>query len=80
MTINEFKKLSQKQQAIEIFNNGKHITIRHENGYIVNLYLVDDIFVEIWYKQERNQIDRIEIIEDSNTIDIYIDQYINSKR
>ena len=76
----QFKRLSEGEKAARTLNDGKQISRRKINNYYVNLYSLQDFMVEIWYNTARNQIEKVEIIEDTSIIDKYIDAEINRKK
>jgi len=76
----QFKKLSEGEKAARTLNEGKQISHRRIKNYYVNLYSLGDLMVEIWYNTARNQIERVEIIEDTSIIDKYIDAEINRRK
>lgn len=75
-TIDNFDHLSLSEKYQFIIDNGKYIGVRPYYNYSINLYLVDDNFVELWYFRDENSIERIEILEDISKLDLYIN-YMN---
>ena len=63
--------LSQQYELIS--NEGKYIGVRSYYNYTINLYLLDDTFYELWYFRPTNVIERIDILEDEKTLDLYMD-------
>lgn len=76
----QFKNLPEGEKASVALNEGKQISRRRTGNYYINLYSLGDFMVEIWYHNERNQIKRIEIIEDTTVLDKYIDEEIKRKK
>ena len=68
-----FKYLSDGEKAAYLINNGRQITSRKHGEFIANLYALDDFLVEVIYDRENIRIRSIEIIENSDVIDLYID-------
>lgn len=66
------------QQFEKLSNNSKYIGVRQYYNYSINLYLMDDIFYELWYFITTNKIEKIEVLEDEKKIDLYI-QYMNQQ-
>jgi hypothetical protein len=66
--------LSEKFDLIN--QKGKYLGVREYYNHFINLYLVDDTFIEVWYFLAENKIEKIEIIEDQKILDLYID-YMN---
>ena len=76
----QFKRLAEGEKAARTLNEGKQISRRRSNNYYINLYSLEDFMVEIWYNKARNQIEKVDIIEDTSIIDKYIDAEINRKK
>lgn len=79
MTKEEFLQLSEGDQAAEIIANGRHLGRQKIKGKTLNLYLLDDLFVEILFNPYNNHIESIALIEDLSVIDQYLDEYILRK-
>jgi len=56
-----------------ISNEGKYIGVRSYYNYTINLYLLDDVFYELWYFRPTNVVERIDVLEDEKTLNLYID-------
>jgi hypothetical protein len=63
-------------QNSSIFIKGKYIGVRIYYNYTINLYLLDDIFYEVWYSPESNEIEKIDKLDDEKKLDLYI-QHMN---
>jgi hypothetical protein len=68
--INNLMTLSDQYELIS--TNGKYIGVRVFYNYTINLYLLDDVFYELWYFRPYNKIERIDVLEDEKTLDLYI--------
>lgn len=75
----QFAKLSEGEKAARALNDGKQISRRRNNNYYVNLYSLGEFMVEVWYNTARNQIERVDVVEDTSIIDKYIDAEMNRK-
>jgi hypothetical protein len=71
-----FIKLTSSKKFELISNEGKYLGVREYYNHFINLYLVDDTFIEVWYFPAENKIEKIEIIVDQKILDLYID-YMN---
>ena len=49
------------------------VAIRHYYGHTVNLYSLDNFFVEVFYLPTENRITKVEAVTDEKIIDRYID-------
>jgi len=72
----EFKRYRLSEKFELINSGGKYLGVRRENSHFINLYLVDDTFVEVSYFPTANKIADIEILDDEKKLDLYID-YMN---
>lgn len=62
--------LSQKYELIS--TNGKYIGVRTYYNYLINLYLLNGIFYELWYFTPINEIEKIEVLDDEKKLNLYI--------
>lgn len=60
-----------------ILSEGKYIGVRQYYNYHINLYLLNDVFYEVWYFRETNEIEKIERLEDEKKVDLYIQNMNN---
>jgi hypothetical protein len=74
MSREEFKEMSLAEQGMALINDGKHLTQMQKGNQLMNLYSMDDFFVEVFYSVLSDKIDKIEIITDLSRIDHYIDE------
>jgi len=73
MKKDEFSGLTVADQGMILLNEGRHITVLKRGGQLLNLYSVDNFFVEVYYSLFSENIDKIEIVTDYSKIDKYID-------
>lgn len=66
------KPMTLSEQYELISTKGKYIGVRLYYNHAISLYLLDDIFYEVWYFKPYNQIVRIDVLEDEKTLDLYI--------
>jgi hypothetical protein len=69
----EFQNLPNGEKAAYVINNGRHISSINTKNNFANLFVVDHLLVEVRYDGNENKISSIEIIEDSEMVDRYID-------
>ena len=79
-TKEDFSMMTLAEKGMIIMNNGKHLTQISKGNYLLNLYLFEDFFVEIFYSISTNKIDKIEIMTDLSRIDEYIDDIIKPSK
>jgi len=73
MNRNEFREMTIADQGMILLNDGKHLTVLKREGHLLNLYFVDDFFVEVYYSFQSENIEKIEVVTDYTKIDKYID-------
>jgi hypothetical protein len=74
MTTTEFKKLVLKNKYLELKKDGAHLASREFGGYWVHLFSIHNFYVEVWILIGLNQIRWIEVQENQETIDLYVDK------
>jgi len=68
---NDFRKLTTFRQVELLFEHGHHVLSRIFLFYNVHLYTLSDFYVEIWYRQADNKIERVNLIDPSDVLDLY---------
>lgn len=58
MTLDEFNALSDQEQQTAVWELSNFVVTRREGRDYLNLYAIDQFFVEIRYNPNRNQITR----------------------
>ena len=43
-----------------IINSGEELMCREDEGYIVHLYLLSGLFIEVWYESDTQKIVNVE--------------------
>ncbi len=59
------------QQVETLFEQGTEIASRIYLFFNIHLYVMDNFFVEIWYKQISNKIERLVVLDAEDVVDIY---------
>jgi hypothetical protein len=70
--------LSEKFELIN--NEGKYLGVREYYDHFINLYLVEDTFIEVAYFPNENKVAEIEILQDQERLDLYIDYMIKAEK
>lgn len=70
----EFVKLTKTEKVSYLFNSGEFLLTREHPGYLINLYLLADFFVEIWYTSPSNRVDKIEVVPNDEVLENYNDE------
>lgn len=55
-----------------ILTKGKYIGVRQYYNFYINLYLLEDVFYEVWYFRDANEIKKIERLDDDKKLNLYI--------
>lgn len=74
MTADQFKHLTSLQQMEVLFDQGRELMSRIFVFYNIRLFALGDFFVEVWYRQTTNKIDRIVVLGIDSVIDLYESQ------
>ncbi len=74
MTPLEFAGLPINSQVQIVISEGREILDRIFLYYIIKLYLYNGIYVEIWYQQIGNKIDKVQIVDLDDVIHLYESQ------
>ena len=56
LTNASFQNLTKTEQVVMIINSGKELMCREEEGYVIRLYLLSGIFVEVWFESDSKKI------------------------
>jgi len=67
-----FKSLSKAQKYKYLTEKGEYIGFREYSNYFINLYLVEDVFYELWFFRPTHIIEKIEVLDDQNKLNLYI--------
>lgn len=70
-----FLALDINDRAKFVWQRGEFIDYREYYGYKIALYSLPKLFVEVWVFEATGKIEKVEVVEDSNTLA----QYVNSK-
>ncbi|MDA3952420.1 MAG: hypothetical protein PF485_02165 [Bacteroidales bacterium] len=74
MNRNDFIEMTLADQGMILLDQGKHLTVLKRGAHLLNLYSIEDFFVEVYYSFLTENIDKIEIVTDYSKIDKYIDE------
>jgi hypothetical protein len=68
-----FNLQTQEEKATYTWEFGTLLATRQQGIYVINLYHVDDFFVEIWYYPENKEIYGVKSFSSSHCYEPYID-------
>jgi len=71
MNAEEFMRLPQRDQLGYTLEAGRELMHRIYLYYIVKLYLVEDFYIELWYRMNQNLIDKILVVDLDDVIHLY---------
>lgn len=75
ITHREFSALPLKEKIRLLFQNGNFIVAIRYYGYKINLYLLNNFYVEVFYNHKQDMIERIELLPVFHTrMKFYTDQ------
>ena len=75
ITHKEFNALPLKDKVRLLFQNGNFIVAIRYYGYKINLYLLNNFYVEVFYNHKQDMIERIELLPAFHTrMKFYSDQ------
>lgn len=66
LTNASFQNLTKTEQVVMIINSGEELMSREEEGFIVHLYLLSGLFIELWYEMNTNKIVNVESTNKEN--------------
>ena len=73
ISLYEFNVLTDFEKTQVVLENDTNLKTRKEEGYIVNLYSLPDFYVEVWYDEESNRINKIRSLKSIDQLGPYID-------
>ena len=69
----EFNVLTDIEKANMVLDNGTFMLKRHDDQHVINLYTLSDFYVELYYDQKSNRINKIRSFKSTEPLDPYID-------
>lgn len=75
-TIQNFSSLPKNEQVYTLFHEGKEVLDRRDGEFVIKLFSVQELYVEVWYNSSRNIIEQIQVISEEDLVRIY-DKEIN---
>lgn len=75
MSSSDFMALSLRDRIQYLYQEGTFIVAIRYYSYKINLYLLKDFYVEVFYNHKLDKIEKIELLETSHTrVKFYVDQ------
>jgi hypothetical protein len=67
-----FNSVDTHGRAVLLWDHGEFITSRSYYGYKVNLYTMPGFYVELYYREDTNQIEKIEALNTSTELNKFL--------
>ena len=64
---------SLKSRANLVWEEGEYVGYRDYYGYKRMLYVLHKLYVEVWYFSAANRVEKVEVFNDAEGIDQYVD-------
>ena len=74
ITHSDFQNMSVSEQVTTVLGRGMELLDRIYIYYVVRLYKLDNLFIEIWYHQTTNRIDKVLLVELDDVVHLYENQ------
>ncbi|WP_258099450.1 hypothetical protein [Marinoscillum pacificum] len=75
MTRDRFLALTLAERAKWLYFNGSLVTSIRYYRHKVNLYMLDKVYVEVFYNHQQDRVDQIELLDvNSKRMNFYADQ------
>lgn len=75
MNLNRFQKMTFKERARWVHFNGQFIASIRYYGFKINLYLIERLYVEVFYNHAKDCVEKIETLDNQSTrMKFYADQ------
>jgi hypothetical protein len=71
MSKNEFLSQPKPEQVHRVIKDGEELMSRIFAYYNIKLFKYADFFVEIWYQQVSNTIDKVVVVDDDDVLHLY---------
>ncbi len=74
MTAEEFTKLPSNRKVNMVLADGRELLDRIYMYFVVKLYFFEGLYIEIWYQQISNRIDRVIVVNPEDVLHLYESQ------
>ncbi|HPG33955.1 MAG: hypothetical protein H6541_04485 [Lentimicrobiaceae bacterium] len=74
ITVEEFNLMSVHERVTNVLAHGTELLERIYVFYVVKLYALGNFYVEIWYHQTTNRIDRVNSVKLDDVLHLYESQ------
>ncbi|NLN95063.1 MAG: hypothetical protein GX128_02700 [Bacteroidales bacterium] len=66
-----FMAMTVLERAATVLEHGTELSSRIYMFYVVKLYCLGDFLVELWYRQNENKIEKIEVVDSEEIFHFY---------
>ncbi len=70
--VNTFNALNFDEKAWHIWHHATFLIVRQNKTYRVNLYHLNEYYIQLWYNVKKNRIEKIAATESNKVIDPYL--------
>lgn len=74
MTAEEFTRLPSNRKVNMVLSDGRELLDRIYMYFVVKLYFFEGLYIEIWYQQISNRIDRVIVVNPEDVLHLYESQ------
>ena len=71
-TVIKFNTLDFDEQAWHVWHHATFLIVRQNKCYRVNLYFLNDYYIQLWYHVKKNRIEKIAATPSKKVIDPYL--------
>lgn len=71
MTSDQFLQLPIEERVTLTLNEGAELLERIYMYFVIKLYTIEGLYVEIWYQQLSKKIDKVELVELDEVVHLY---------
>ncbi|PID94272.1 MAG: hypothetical protein CSA95_03655 [Bacteroidetes bacterium] len=71
MTRHEFEHYSETDKLTILLERGEKVLNRIFLYYNITLYIVDHLFIEVWYRQTTNTVDKVNVVDMDKIFHLY---------
>ncbi len=71
ITDTSFQNLTKTEQVVMVMRLGKELLTRASDKFTIHLYLLSNIFIEVWYEEEDNKIVKLNTTNKQDIINNY---------
>lgn len=78
LTHTSFDNLTKTEQIVMVINSGKQLLSRKENEYTIELFLLNGLFIEVWYEVNTTKIVKVQSANKDSIIKNYkvLDEFV----